>query len=163
MISSAIKADKIKEKDAVEVIDWLMRLNDKAAALVCGAKAATDITGFSLLGHAWEMADASHTGIRFYLGSIPLYGDVSRLADEWCFPGGAFNNADYFKAHIKFDPQVRQETQMDLFDPQTSGGLLFAVKREKAEFCEREALGRGVPLWKIGEVTDSGVIEVALN
>jgi selenide,water dikinase len=67
VITTAIKNDKINAEDVVDVINWLKRLNREAASLAInhGAKAATDITGFSLLGHAWEMASSSHAGIRF--------------------------------------------------------------------------------------------------
>lgn len=162
VITTAIKNDKIIVEDVVDVINWLKRLNREAASLAInyGARAATDITGFSLLGHAWEMASASRAGIRFDFNAIPLYPHVMALAAEWSFPGGAFDNAEFFEPHIKFSPDFPPENQMLLFDPQTSGGLLFAIPPENAPACLHEASERQIPLWKVGEVTSSGVIEV---
>jgi len=162
IVASAIKAEKIEPAQAAETIAWMKRLNREAAALAArfDVQAATDITGFSLLGHAWEMASASGVGLRFTYAAVPLYPETARLAAEWCFPGGGFDNAEYFGAHVRFDPHLTQDRQMTLFDPQTSGGLLFAVAPERAAECEQEAARNHIPLWRIGEVTESGVIEV---
>ncbi len=162
VITSAIKTDKIGAEEAVETIRWMKRLNRDAAMLAArhGVRAATDITGFSLLGHAWEMAAASGAGMRFDFEQIPLYPDAARLAAAWCFPGGGFDNAEYFGPHVKFAPQISQEQQMLLFDPQTSGGLLFAVSPERAALCGQDAAAQQIPLWQIGEVTATGILEV---
>lgn len=162
VVTSAIKTDKIKPEDVVETIEWMKRLNRDAAMLACksGARSATDITGFSLLGHAWEMAAASGIGLKFSYDTIPFFFHAKRLAAEWCFPGGGFDNAEFFGPHVKFDSKISQESQMLLFDPQTSGGLLFAISSDKAQQCEKEAVVRNIPLWKIGEATSSGYIEV---
>jgi selenide,water dikinase len=162
VISSAIKAEKIQPEDTEETIEWMKRLNRDAALLAVkhGARAATDITGFGFLGHAWEMAEASGTGLRFYIDTIPLYPHTSRLADKWCFPGGTFNNAEFFGPHIVFPKKITKEAQMILFDAQTSGGLLFAVPPEKAAQCEKAAKNENIPLWRVGEVTESRIIEI---
>ncbi len=162
VITSAIKTDKISSEDASITIQWMKRLNQEAALLAArhGVRAATDITGFSLLGHAWEMAAASGAGLRFDLEQIPLYPDAARLAAEWCFPGGGFDNAEFFGRHVKFAPKIGQEQQLLLFDPQTSGGLLFAVSPELAGQCEQDAAEREIPLWRIGEVTPTAILEV---
>jgi selenide,water dikinase len=162
IVASAIKSEKIEPAQAAETIAWMKRLNREAAALAAqfDVRAATDITGFSLLGHAWEMASASGVGLSFTYTAVPLYPETARLAAEWCFPGGGFDNAEYFGPHVRFDPHLTQDRQMTLFDPQTSGGLLFAVAPERAAECEQEAARVGVPLWRIGAVTESGVIEV---
>lgn len=162
VISSAIKTDKIGAEEAAETIKWMKLLNRDAATLAArhGVRAATDVTGFSLLGHAWEMALASGAGLRLDFGKIPLYPEAARLAAEWCFPGGGFDNAEFFGPHVDFDPGISHDQQLLLFDPQTSGGLLFAVSPELADQCERDAADHKIPLWRIGEVTSSGVIEV---
>ncbi len=162
VITSAIIADKIKPEDTVETIEWMKRLNREAAGLArkYGAGSATDITGFSLLGHTWEMAAASGVGLHLYFDAIPFYAGAVQLASEWCFPGGGFDNAEFFGPHVKFDPGISQENQMLLFDPQTSGGLLFTISPEKSIQCEREAKASDIPLWKVGEVTTSNILEV---
>lgn len=162
IITSAIKSDRILEKDVQDVIGWMKKLNDRAAdvAIACGACAATDITGFSLLGHAWEMAAASGAGMRIFFDDVPFFPNSKALAEEWCFPGGSFDNLFYYGQNVSFAEQMGQEIQLMLFDPQTSGGLLFAVPKEKTKNCYQEAEKRGISVWKIGEVTDSGRIEV---
>ncbi len=111
VVASAIKAKKIKSEDAEETIEWMKRLNRDAAELAVkhSAQAATDITGFGLLGHAWKMAEASGVGLRLYFDAIPLYPNTARLADEWCFPGGTFDNAEFFKPHITFPQQMKKK------------------------------------------------------
>jgi selenide,water dikinase len=162
IVSSAIKSEKIEPAQAAETIAWMKRLNRDAAALAArfDVRAATDITGFSLLGHAWEMASASGVGLRFMYDAVPLYPETARLAAAWCFPGGGFDNAEYFGPHVRFDPRFSQDMQMTLFDPQTSGGLLFAVAPDRAAACEQEAARQNLPLWRIGGVTEAGLIEV---
>lgn len=161
-ISTAIMKDIISEADAQLVISWMKRLNRDASALALefSAKSATDITGFGFLGHAWEMASASKTGLRFYYSKMPFFEGVESLAAKWCFPGGAFNNMEFYQPHIRFAEALTQEQQMLLFDPQTSGGLLFGIPAEKADACLAEAVRRQVPLWRIGTVTETGIIEV---
>jgi len=162
VITSAIKGDQIGADEAAETIAWMKCLNRDAALLAArhGVRAATDITGFSLLGHAWEMAAASGAGLRFDFERIPLYPGAARLAAVWCFPGGGFDNAEFFGPHVKFAPTLSQEQQLLLFDPQTSGGLLFAVAPDRAIECEQDAVERKIPLWMVGEVTSTGTIEV---
>lgn len=162
VITSAIKTDKITTEDAVETIEWMKRLNRDAASLAIHneARSATDITGFSLLGHAWEMAAASGVGLQFLYEAIPVYPEAARLAAEWCFPGGGFDNAEFYGPHVQFADKLGQDQQMLMFDPQTSGGLLFALSPENALQCEQEAAKQNIPLWRIGEVTSNGIIEV---
>ena len=85
---------------------------------------------------------------------------TERLAKEWSFAGGAFNNRDFYSPNIRFSSTIKDEQQMVLFDPQTSGGLLFSVAYDETDACLDEAKVQGISLWKIGEVTDSGRIEV---
>lgn len=162
IISSAIKAEKIKDGEYQEMIRWMKVLNKDASFLAVqhSASAVTDITGFSLLGHAWEMASASGVGICFNYNQIPLYDFVDRFAKEWCFPGGSFDNEEFYAPHLSFDSHISQNEQFTLFDPQTSGGLLFSIPESNVQQCELDAIEKGIPLWKIGEVTDSGKIEV---
>jgi len=162
VIATAIKAGSEQPQEAQEAIDWMLRLNRAAAelALSCGARAATDITGFSLLGHAWEMASASHVGLQIELAQVPLMTGARRLAQQRVFPGGAYDNAEFFKPHVDFVDNITQEIRMLLFDPQTSGGLLFGISPEKEEDVFQKADEEHVPIWKIGTATDSNRIEI---
>lgn len=162
VITSAIKGDLIEESSAAAVIDWMKRLNRAAARLAVSnqAKAATDITGFSLLGHAWEMASSSGVGMEIHFDQLPFHPDVLKLAGEWCFPGGAFDNAEYFSSHIQFSERLTQDKQILLFDPQTSGGLLIGLDAKDSKQFEIMAHNEDTPVWKIGEVISGKLISV---
>ena len=164
-ITTGIKGDKITPEEAREAIEGMKQLNRDAVALALasGARGATDVTGFSLLGHAWEMAEASGVGLKFDFTQIPFYAHAKDLAKAWVFPGGGFDNAAYYGPHIQFDTGLTKEDQMLLFDPQTSGGLLFGVPPERADACQQEAQAWQVPFWRVGEVTASGSIEVVAS
>ncbi len=157
VITSAIKGDLIEESSAAIVIDWMKKLNRAAAQLAVSnrAKAATDITGFSLLGHAWEMAISSGVGMKIYFDQLPFHPKVLELAGEWCFPGGAFDNAQYFSQHVEFSDVLSQDKQILLFDPQTSGGLLIGMDSEAGMRFEAMARDGNIPVWKIGEVVSA--------
>jgi selenide,water dikinase len=160
--TTAIKQEKASPEDMAEVIDWMTRLNRTAAelALEFGVRGATDITGFSLLGHAWEMAVASGVGMRFEWEQIHFVSGARGYAEQFIFPGGASDNKLYFEQHVQFNRQLAEEEQMLLFDPQTSGGLLLSVPAENLDallVCAEEI---GQPLWVVGEVVEGNRIEI---
>lgn len=161
VLTTAIKAEKARKKEIKEVTDWMLRLNKTAGELAVkhGVRAATDITGFSFLGHAWEIAEASQAKLSFHLKQIPFTSGAERLAAEWVFPGGAFDNDQFYGKHVQFDEEVPEETRMLLFDPQTSGGLLMAVPPENVAAMQEEAKALDQPLWTVGEVIegDAGI------
>jgi selenide,water dikinase len=160
--TTALKGQQASAEDVAEAVRWMTRLNRQAAelALEFGAHAATDITGFSLLGHAWEMASASGVGFRFSYERIPFISGATRYADQWLFPGGASDNARFFGSHVQFASDLDDAAQMLLFDPQTSGGLLFAVAEAKVEALLARAAEVGQPLWVVGEVVEGSRIMV---
>ena len=124
-------------------------------------RGGTDVTGFSLLGHAWEIAAASGTGMRFDYEKIPFTRGAHRYAQEWIFPGGTSDNRLYYQSHVRFAPSLDEAAQMLLFDAQTSGGLLLCVPPEKMEALLLRAAQTGLMLWEIGEVVTGEGIEVA--
>jgi selenide,water dikinase len=160
--TTAIKQEKATPEDIAEVVDWMARLNRGAAelALEFGVRAATDITGFSLLGHAWEMASASDVGLRLKWEQIPFIRGARKYADEFIFPGGASDNRLYFERHVQFVRELDEEEVLLLFDPQTSGGLLLSVPAENLEAMLARAEEVVQSLWVVGEVVDGNHIEV---
>ena len=162
VIGTGIKKEITQAEEAIEAIRWMKQLNKQAGEIAreFKAKAATDVTGFSLLGHGWEMVSASKAGMRLHFADIPLLSGTTRLAKEWCFAGGAFDNKEFYGPHVQFSDAISEENQMILFDPQTSGGLLFSVAADVADACAKTAQEKDIPLWRIGEVTDSGMIEI---
>jgi selenide,water dikinase len=161
--TTALKQEAATPEDVTEVIQWMERLNRDAAKLAVDFKlrAATDITGFSFLGHAWEMAESAGVGLRVDFGRVPFISGAKKYAEAWSFPGGAFDNKLYFGSHVDFDPTIPEEYQVLLFDPQTSGGLLIGVPEEKITDFMSSAQSEGVPVWEVGEVVPGDRIVVA--
>jgi selenide,water dikinase len=145
-----------------DVINWMSQLNREAAELAqeVGVRGATDITGFSFLGHAWEMASASGVGLRFKWEKIPFINGAKEYAEQFIFPGGASDNKLYFEKHIQFTRNLTDEEQLLLFDPQTSGGLLLSVPAEKLNSLLARGEQIGQPLWVVGNVIEGKHIEV---
>lgn len=160
--TTALKQGKADEKDVSEVVDWMKRLNRTASLLAVefDLSAGTDVTGFSLLGHAFEMANASGVALYFDYAQIPLVSGARRYAEMWTFPGGASDNRIHFGTQVRFDPSLDEASQMLLFDPQTSGGLLLGVPQEKMSAFRARASEMGQPLWIIGEVREGKGIVV---
>ena len=153
--TTALKQDAATLEDVDEVVSWMKTLNRDAAQLAVQFKlrAATDITGFSFLGHAWEMASSASVGLRIRFNAVPLTTSAIVHAQAWRFPGGAFDNKLYYGDHVTFDPAISEAEQMLLFDPQTSGGLLLGVPEEKVADFLAAAQTLGQPTWLVGEVT----------
>jgi selenide,water dikinase len=107
----------------------MVELNRVAAeaATELGVSAATDVTGFGLLGHAWEMAQASRVDIVIDASSVPLLPGAFDLARQSLFPQGSVRNYDFVKVRASFADRCREEMRLLLCDAQTSGGLLLAV------------------------------------
>lgn len=162
VITTALKRGLTTEEEVREVSTWMKRLNHQAAqlALDCELKSVTDITGFSLLGHASELAEASQVGLELHFNQIPLISPARKYADAYTFPGGASDNKLWFGPRVSFDPALNDSDQMLLFDPQTSGGLLLSVPEEKLEKFQQLASQRGLPVWEIGRVTDLSGIQI---
>lgn len=160
--TTALKQDKARPTDVSEVVGWMRRLNRTAAELAsqAGVKSCTDITGYSLLGHASEMANASKAGMRFWYDQIPFTRGAQIYANEWIFPGGAIDNQMYFSRQVRFEDGINDAAQMLLFDPQTSGGLLMAVPPDSLEALHQAAALAGQMLWEVGEVIEGEGIDV---
>jgi selenide,water dikinase len=160
--TTALKRGVAEAEDIAEVVGWMKRLNKTAAELAVkfNLKAGTDVTGFGLLGHAWEMAEASGVGLRLYLDEVPLVSSARRYAQEWIFPGGSFDNKLFYGEHVRFDPQIDEASQMLLFDAQTSGGLLLAVPQDRLEPFLEGAAEVEQPVWMIGEAVAGSEIQV---
>ncbi len=160
--TTAIKQQKATPEEIAEVVGWMSRLNKTASelALDFGVHGATDITGFSLLGHAHEMAATSGVGLRFNFSQIPFISCARKYAEAWTFPGGSSDNRLYFEKHVTFDESIDEENRMLLFDAQTSGGLLLSVPTERLDAMLARAKELNQPLWHVGEVVSGAGIEV---
>jgi len=161
-VTTALKNGVADPADVAEAVEWMKRLNRTASELASdfGSRGGTDITGFSLLGHAYEMASTSRVGFRFIYDKIHILNSARRYAAEWEFPGGSYDNRAYYSDNIKFDQRIDEASQMLLFDAQTSGGLLLSIPAENVNPMLDRAAQLGQDLWVIGEVVEGEGIEV---
>lgn len=162
IITTAAKGDAAEPEHLQAAVESMLQLNRRAARLmrVAGFHAATDITGFALLGHAQEMAKHSSARLRFRFGQLPFLSGAVRYAEQWLFPGGACCNQDAYQAAVQFGPGIEEEMQMLLFTPETSGGLLIALPPENLARLQTLCLEEGQPLWIVGEVLEGEGTEV---
>lgn len=160
--TTALKQEKAAEADIIEVVDWMKRLNKSASqlALEFGLRGGTDITGYGLLGHGLEMANASGVSLNFDIANIPFVVGAHNYAKQGFSPGGAFDNKKYFEPGVKFSEAIDEADRMLLFDPQTSGGLLLGVPHEQVESFLARAREMGQAAWAVGSVEPGTGIEV---
>ena len=158
--TTALKQQKADEQDVLEAVNWMKQLNKTASQLAneFGLRGGTDITGYSLLGHGMEMAEASGVALKFDFANIPFLSGVRKYAEQGIFPGGAFDNKKHFEAKVEFADSIAEPDHMLLFDPQTSGGLLLGVPPEKLNLFLARAGELNQPAWNIGKVqSGSGI------
>jgi len=160
--TTALKREQAKPTDVAEAVSWMKKLNKSASELAqeFDLHSGTDVTGYSLLGHANEMAQASHAGLRFSFSKIPFISGARGYAEQFIFPGGTYDNRLYYGSDVHFDHTLDEPSQLLLFDSQTSGGLLLAVPRDKFDRFLSRATQIDQPVWVIGEVIPGKGIEV---
>jgi selenide,water dikinase len=161
--TTALKRDQAEEQDLVEAVTWMKRLNRAASQLAVEfeLRGGTDITGYSLIGHGLEMADASGVSLKLDLAKIPFIAGARKYAEKGTFPGGAFDNKKYFESKVRFADSIDEANQMLLFDPQTSGGLLLGVPHEKLDSFLARAQETDQNAWVIGRIEEGTGIGVA--
>lgn len=143
IISTAMK-NNIADKALIDlVIRQMATLNKHAAdaARKYRCSAITDITGYGLVGHALEMAEASDVAIRMTAADVPLIAGVVDLADKGQLTGGGKDNINFCKSKVSYMSKVSDSMIQVLHDPQTSGGLLIAVHPDDAPNLSRDLLG----------------------
>ena len=160
--TTALKQEKAAAEDVAEVVEWMKQLNRKAGALAVefDLRGGTDVTGFSLLGHAAEVAAASDVGLHFSAEKIPFVSCARKYAGMGTFPGGAADNRMYYGPQVRLAAGIDEEMEMLLFDPQTSGGLLLGVPPEKLAAFLRRARQLKQPAWTVGEAVPGEGIDV---
>jgi len=159
VITTALKREQADPVHVQAATDSMTRLNRAAsrAALAAGARAATDITGYGLLGHALEMAEQAGVCFQFRSADIPFLPGAQVYADAWTFPGGAESNEAFYRPRVRFIAELTLAQQWLLFDPETSGGLLVAVPPDGLDTFVHLA-GQGA--WQVGQAVEGSGIEV---
>lgn len=161
-ITTALKRQRAEDADVAEAVRWMTQLNRaaSAAARKCGVRGGTDITGYAFIGHALEMIQKGGMGMCVEFDRIPLLDNALKYARELIFPGGAYDNLNYFKDEVVFRKDIPEYMRLMLFDPQTSGGLLLAVPIAKAAEFELMMKSDNNQYWSIGDITDGRGITI---
>jgi selenide,water dikinase len=155
VLVKAIKDAVAAPAEVDATVDTMRTLNRAAAEVlhkIGGPSACTDVTGFGLLGHAWEMASGSHAHLIIEASRVPLLPGALALAEKDRFPAGSRNNRAYFSPHVTVADDVPEALAHLLYDAVTSGGLLAAVPESRCEALEAEAQAASVPFHRIGRV-----------
>jgi len=163
LIATAAKAGEARAADMAVAVEWMKRLNKGAAQVLrqLSPHAVTDITGFALLGHAWEVASKSTVRLRLRFDNLPFHPGAVDYAEALLFPAGANNNMADYGEHVSFASHLEYEMQLLCFCPETSGGLLVTLPPEQADAFLSLYQALGQQAWVIGEVLEGpAAIEV---
>ncbi len=160
VISTAIKRGEARQSWIASAVNSMTTLNARAAEVAASGKftvhAATDVTGFGLIGHAREMAAGSDVSLRINSAKVPLLEGALDCVRSGFIPGGLKNNRDFAECLVSYDPGVPEEIRTILFDPQTAGGLLLSVARADTDALLTALRRADVPAVEIGEVLPPG-------
>jgi len=165
LIATAIKGEVLKETEVPEAVAGMVALNKEASRIMLevGVSACTDITGFGLVGHACEMAEASKLCLQIDTRYLPVYPKALDMAQMGLIPEGAYRNKDFYLPRVDGHERIPRE-QVDLLcDPQTSGGLLLAVNSKKLDFLQQKLQDAGVMSAHVGSAINgvSGRLQVS--
>lgn len=160
ILTKAIKEGRLKEEDIRHAIDYMLMLNDKASLLTREfASACTDVTGFGLLGHAYNIARRSKVRLYIDFSKVPIYEESTRFVKENVYPKGAMDNYNFVRDYLMVEGLESWELLV-LSDPVTSGGLLSSFPRERLQDLEKKAQELGIKLWIIGGVEEGEGLRV---
>ena len=161
IITTAAKGDAAEAAHLEAAIQSMMQLNRRAAQLAeeVTVHAMTDVTGYALLGHGYEMASLSGVGLRFTFDRLPFLPGAKEYADLSLFPGGSCRNQETYARHVSFG-KLEEEMQLLLFTPETSGGLLIALSPGEADRLETLCCEAGQAVWRVGEAFEGEGIEI---
>ncbi|MGA8474608.1 MAG: selenide, water dikinase SelD [Candidatus Cybelea sp.] len=162
ILTTARKRGAISDAGLDEAIAAMTTLNDRAseAMLRAGAHAATDVTGFGLLGHAENIARASCVRLSIDAAAVPFMSGVLDFIAQGIVPGGTLHNAETHATFTDFTPSVREAVRVGLSDAQTSGGLLICVAPDRAEQLSSDLRANGALAAVVGEVCEGAGIGV---
>jgi len=165
VISTGIKFGKASEEVAANSVAMMLTPGKYAAEAMCefNVKGATDVTGFSLLGHAWEMARASNVTILIEPGAVPLLDGALELAAAGMVTSGDKTNREYVGEDIGIEEAVDKNLLRLLFDPQTAGGMLIAIPANQAEWLLTRLRERYPRAAVIGHVMQGGTRSIIVN
>ena len=146
IITTGAKADMVEKVVMDRIYAQMATLNKAARDIMVkfSVHSCTDVTGFGLMGHSFEMAQGSNCTIHICVDNVPYHTEALELASMGFIPAGAYRNREYAEAGVSLCGNISRTLQDILYDPQTSGGLLFAIPAEESQACLTE-LKRSIP------------------
>lgn len=137
ILTTGAKADMVAKEVMERIYAQMATLNKTARDIMVqySVHSCTDVTGFGLLGHGYEMAQGSECSVHFQVDQIPCHEEAFELAAMGFIPAGAYRNREYAQAGVSCQREIPLALQDILYDPQTSGGLLFALPQDEAAAC----------------------------
>ena len=146
IITTGAKADMVDQAVMERIYNQMATLNKTARDIMVqyDVHSCTDVTGFALLGHSFEMAQGSNCTIHIQAENVPYHPEALELASMGFIPAGAYRNREYAQAGVAVHGNISRAMEDILYDPQTSGGLLFAIAAKEAESCLSQ-LRRSIP------------------
>lgn len=156
IIATALKGGLASTAAMNKIVDSMTTLNRKAAEIMqdFGVHACTDITGFGLIGHAYEVARAGSIGICLRASSIPVFPEALEYARMGLVPGGGHANRSFYEPFVEYRDTISEELRDILYDPQTSGGLLFSVAENKKDALLKKFEQERVDAFAVGRVEE---------
>ncbi len=153
-ITTANRKQRISHEEMIEAAKVMATLNKLGAEamVAAGANAATDVTGFGLVGHAHNVARASGVALAFNTESLPLYPRALELARDGILSGGSARGQQAIGKDVESKSGVDPALVKLVFDAETSGGLLIAIPKDRAGKLEAELKKREVPVCRVGQV-----------
>lgn len=161
ILSTALRKDLVSEEEIEDAVEMAATLNKEAAAAMRGfpVSAATDVTGYGLLGHLLEMLEASNVGAVVRHGAVPVWERAVSLAADGAYPGGLKNNREYLGDKVRPDG-IDADTLLPLYDPQTSGGLLVSIPSDNVQGFLKALEERNASGTVVGEVVEESGVRV---
>ena len=162
ILTTAQKKGVLEEKHKDIATDSMIILNDVGLELseMEEVHALTDVTGFGLLGHLLEVCEGSNVSANINFSKVPVFKEIQGYLDKKCIPGGTLRNWDSYGHQINVEDERQKHI---LCDPQTSGGLLIAVKKEASEKVESILRKKGLFAEPIGELVERAALPIYVN
>ena len=163
IITTGAKADMVENDVMDRIYTQMAPLNKTARDIMVqySVHSCTDVTGFALIGHSFEMAQGSNCTIHIQVDKVPYHTEALELAAMGLIPAGAYRNREYAQAGVAVRGNISLAMEDILYDPQTSGGLLFAIPKEEADACLsqlKQAIPNAAIIGYVTEKEDSYII-----
>jgi len=165
IVTTALKAEMVSDDRINAAVASMRELNRDYSRVLhrVNCRTATDITGFSLIGHSMEIAEHSEVRLTIEFDKLPFLPGAQEYAEMWLFPAGANKNERAYKSCMIVDDGISEEMRMLTFVPETSGGLLSAIPEDRVKeflgLCRKDK----IEVWEIGVVESGAGIRLKSN